>query len=143
MGVCGDVCCVAPVDKGSGFLRLGALKYMVCLCKGCDGCCVLCLYCDAWSSRCLCMISGSVSSCRCCLLSSCVHHVAVLNAEICITCSLLILVEDARGDHMDEAYSRAGLMTALYVAMSVPICLPHPVAVSVFITCSGLCACTG
>ena len=29
------------------------------------------------------------------------------------TCSLLMLVEDARGDHMEEEYSRAGLMTAL------------------------------
>ena len=28
-------------------------------------------------------------------------------------CILLMLVEDARGDHMEEAYSRAGLMTAL------------------------------
>ena len=31
----------------------------------------------------------------------------------CMTCSLLMLVEDARGDHMEEAYSRAGLITAL------------------------------
>ena len=38
---------------------------------------------------------------------------AVLNAGFCITCSLLILVKDARGDHMEEAYSRAGLITAL------------------------------
>ena len=51
-------------------------------------------------------------------------------------------VEDARGDHMEEAYSRAGLMIALYVAISVSLCLPHSVAVSVFIICSGLCACT-
>ena len=41
-----------------------------------------------------------------------------------------------------RAYSRAGLMTALLVAMSVSFCLPHPVAVSVFIICSGVCACT-
>ena len=34
---------------------------------------------------------------------SCVHPVAVLNAEFCMTCSLLMLVEDARGDHMEEA----------------------------------------
>ena len=33
--------------------------------------------------------------------------------QFCMTCSLLMLVEDARGDHMEEAYSRAGLMTAL------------------------------
>ena len=43
---------------------------------------------------------------------------------------------------MEEAYSRAGLMTALSVAMSVSFCLPHPVAVSAFIICSDLCACT-
>ena len=33
-------------------------------------------------------------------------------------------------------------MTAIYVAMSVSFCLPHPVAVSAFNICSGLCACT-
>ena len=46
----------------------------------------------------------SVSSCRCCMFVSCMHHVAVLNAAFCLTCSLLMLVEDARGDHMEEAY---------------------------------------
>ena len=60
-----------------------------------------------------CMGSMSVSSCRWCMFLSCVHPVAVLNAAFCITCSLLLLVEDARGNHMEEAYSRAGLMTAL------------------------------
>ena len=40
MGVCGNVCCVVAVVKDSGFLRLGVLKYVVCLCNGCDGCCV-------------------------------------------------------------------------------------------------------
>ena len=44
---------------------------------------------------------------------SCVHPVAVLNAAFCMTCSLLMPVEDARGDHMEETYSRAGLKTAL------------------------------
>ena len=44
---------------------------------------------------------------------SCVHPVAVLNAALCRTCSLLMLVEDARGDHMEESYSRAGLRTVL------------------------------
>ena len=44
---------------------------------------------------------------------SCVHCVVVLNAAFCMTCSLLMLVEDARGDHMEEAYSRTGAMTAL------------------------------
>ena len=57
------------------------------------------------------MGSMSVSSCRWCM--SCVHHVVVLNAAFCMTCSLLMLVEDAKGDHMEEEYSRSGLMTAL------------------------------
>ena len=43
---------------------------------------------------------------------------------------------------MQEAYSGAGLITALYVAMSVSFCLPHPVAVSAFMICRGVCACT-
>ena len=47
------------------------------------------------------MGSMSVSSCRCCMFVSCVHPVPVLNAVFCMTCSLLMLVEDARGDHMD------------------------------------------
>ena len=112
-GVCGNVCCVAAVVKDSVFLSLGVLKYVVCLCRGCDGCCVFCLYCEAWSYRCSCMWSMSVSSCRCCMFVSCVHPVAVLNVAFCMTCSLLMLVVIARGDHMEEAYYRAGLMTAL------------------------------
>ena len=43
----------------------------------------------------------------------CVHPVAVLNVAFCMTCSLLMLVEDAIGDHTEESYSRAGLITAL------------------------------
>ena len=54
------------------------------------------------------MGSVSVSSCRCCMFVSCVHP-----AAFCMTCSLLMLVEDAIGDHTEEAYSRAGLITAL------------------------------
>ena len=44
------------------------------------------------------MGSVSVSSCRCCMFVSCMHPVAVLNAAFCMTCSLLMLVEDAIGD---------------------------------------------
>ena len=65
------------------------------------------------SCRCSCMGSVGVSSCRCCMFVSCVHPVAVLIAAFCMTCSLLMLVEDAIGDHTEEAYSRAGLITAL------------------------------
>ena len=70
------------------------------------------------------MGSMSVSSCRCCMFVSCMHPVFTLNAAFCMTCSLLMLVEDASCDQMEEAY-----------------CLPHPVAVSVFIISSVLTAC--
>ena len=59
------------------------------------------------------MGSMIVLSCRCCMFVSCVHPVAILNAAFCMTCSLLMLVEDARGDHIEGAYYKAGLMTAL------------------------------
>ena len=88
VGVCGNVCCVAVVVKNSGVLSLGVLKYVVCLCRGSDGCCVFCLYCEAWSCMCSCMGSVSVSSCRCCMFVSGMHPVAVLNAAFCMTCSL-------------------------------------------------------
>ena len=65
----------------------------------------------------LCVCVGDVmnvvfSSCRCCMFVSCVYPVAVLNAAFCITCSLLMLVEDEIGDHTEEANSRTGLITA-------------------------------
>ena len=59
------------------------------------------------------MGSVSVSSCICCMFVSCVHPVAVLNDAYCMTCSLFMLVEHARGDYMEEAYSRAGLIIVL------------------------------
>ena len=40
-----------------------------------------------------------------CCIYDCVHHVTVLNAAFCMACSLLMLVEDARGDYMEETYS--------------------------------------
>ena len=52
VGVCGNVCCVAAVVKDSVF-SLRVLKYV--FGKGCDGFCVLCLYCEAWTCRCSCM----------------------------------------------------------------------------------------
>ena len=35
-------------------------------------------------------------------VSSCVHHVVVLNAAFCMTFSLLMLVEGAIGDHTEH-----------------------------------------
>ena len=40
----------------------------------------------------------SVSSCICCMFVSWLHPVTVLNAAFCMTCSLLILAEDERGE---------------------------------------------
>ena len=59
------------------------------------------------------MGSVSVSSCLGCMFVSCVYPVAVLNAAFCMTCSLLMLVEDATGDHMKNDTPRVGLITAL------------------------------
>ena len=103
VGVRYNVCRVS-VDVKDRVFSLGVLKYVACLCEESDGCCVFCLYCDAWSSRCSCMGSMSVSSCRC-MIVSCVHPVAVFNTAFCMTCSLLMLVQDARGDHKEKRHT--------------------------------------
>ena len=83
----------------------------VCLfiCSDCVEVCgiVCCVPAVVKNSGCSCMGSVSVSSCICCMCVSCVHPVTVLNVGFCVTCRLLMLVEDARGHHMEEAYSRA------------------------------------
>ena len=43
----------------------------------------------------------------------CVLCASCGSSKLCMTCSLLMLVEDALGDHMEEAYFRAGPMTNL------------------------------
>ena len=59
--------------------------------------------------ECECFVMQMLSRQKCVgMVVSCVHPVAVLNAAFCMTCSLLMLVEDAIGDHTEEAYSRAG-----------------------------------
>ena len=58
---------------------------------------------------------------------SVVHPVAILSAVFCVICSLLMVVSDARGDHMVETYWSMGLVMALYVAMIVSFCFPHVV----------------
>ena len=70
------------------FLSLGVYGCIVSLCSGCVGCCAFCLICDAWSCKCWCIGSTLVSSCRCCVLVSCVHPVAILRAVFCTICSL-------------------------------------------------------
>ena len=58
----------------------------------------------------------------------------------CTICSLSMLVSDAFGDHMVEAYSITGLVMALYVASIVFLCLPHFVEVSMLIVLRALVA---
>ena len=60
---------------------------------------------------------------------SCVHPVDILRAVFFTICSLSMLVSDALGDHMVEAYSSRGLVMALYVASMVSLCLHHLVEV--------------
>ena len=48
-------------------------------------------------------------------------EVSVLNAAFCMNCSLFMLVEDERGDHMEEAYSSAGLMWCGHRIASRPL----------------------
>ena len=114
------------------FLSLGVCGWIVSLCSGCVGCCAFCLICDACSCKCWCIGSTLVSSCRCCVLVSCVHPVAILRAVFCTICSLSMFVSDALGDHIVEAYSSTGLVMALYVASMVSLCLPHLVEVRTF-----------
>ena len=66
------------------------------------------------------MGSMSVSSYRSCMFVSCVHPVAVLNAVFCMTYILLMLVEDARGDHMEEVYCLIG--SHEYLILFTPSC---------------------
>ena len=56
---------------------------------------------------------------------SAVHPVAILRALFCTVCSVCRLVLEMMGDHMALAYSRMGLMMALYVVVSVSFCLPQ------------------
>ena len=105
VGVCENVCCVAAVVKYSDFFSLGVLKYVVCLCSGGDGCCVFCLYCEAWSCRCSCM--GSVSF-------------AMQMFYVCASCgsSQCCVLHDLQFDNASRGCKS--------------FCLPHPVAVSAF-----------
>ena len=79
-----------------------------------------------------------VSSCRCCVLVSVVHPVAILNAVFCVICSLLTVVSDTSADHIMEVYSSMGLIMVLYVASIVSFCLPYVVDVSALRICIAL-----
>ena len=64
-----------------------------------------------------------------------VHPVAVLNAELCMTCTLLMLVGDARGTFQSLSHD------CLVGRHERLLLVPYPVAVSVFIICRCVCVC--
>ena len=96
--------------KVAGFISRCEVLCVVYMYSGCGRYYAFCLTCDACNCKCFCMGRMLVLSCRCCMLVSCVHPVQAIRAAFCMTCSLLMVVGDAIGGHMDEAYSRVGLM---------------------------------
>ena len=66
--------------------------------------------------------SLSVSTCRCCISVSYVHLVAVRNAAFYMTCCLLMLVKDTRGDNMEEVYSKTGLSFVVACVLVLRCC---------------------
>ena len=95
------------------FFCPGVLKYVVCLCSGCDGCCVFFVFIVRRGA-----VGARVWECECFFVMQmyvCVLCASCCNVAFCMTCSFFMLVEDKQGYHMEEAYSRAGLITALYV----------------------------
>ena len=109
VGICVNVC--------------GVVCVVVCFFFLTSGCCLLCCYVvGVWGGCCdFCLISDA---CRCCVLVSVVHPVAILSAVCCVIYSLLMCVSDASSDHMFEMYSSMGLVMALYVARIVSFCIP-------------------
>ena len=97
------------------------------------------------------MGSVSVPSCRSCMFVSCVHPVAVLNAAFCMTFSMLMLVEDARSGHMEEAYSKAGLLwvrchgyySVVYLRYRLLVCSVWSRMNRVQVVLSGFIVCPG
>ena len=67
VGVCGMFVVQQELLKIMGIFNLGVLKYGVCLCRGCDRWCAFRLNYQAWSCRCSCMGSVSVSSSDLCV----------------------------------------------------------------------------
>ena len=73
------------------------------------------------------------------MVVSCVHPVTVLNAAFCTTCCLLMLAEHARPYGKNTLQSRS--QDFLYVSHECLLFTPSA-AVSAFIICRDLCACT-
>ena len=109
--VCRNVCYVAGIVEDSGVSEHWSMLY-VCVSYVMDVEFFVCIMSRGAVCARVWKVCG-VSSYRCCMCVSCVYPVAGHNAAFCMTCSLLMIVEDVRGDHMEEAYTRAGLITSL------------------------------
>ena len=59
---------------------------MLCVCRGCDECCVFCLYCEEWSCMWSCMGSVSVSSCVCLCLVCILWQFSMLRSAWLAVC---------------------------------------------------------
>ena len=101
----------------------------------CSGSCACCLSCDLCNFMCVFMGSIFVSVYRLCVFVSSVQPVIVRSAEFCIVCSLFMFVFDMMGDQIVLAYSRMGLVIALYVMLSVSLDFPQGVVVIAFMMC--------
>ena len=114
IGICVDVCGVVYVAE------------CCLLCCYVFGLCGVGIFAVSVMCTCKCYFMGNmcVSSCRCCVLVSVVHPVAILSAVFCVICSLLMFVSDASGDHMVETYLNMGLIIDLYVRVSFPFVFP-------------------
>ena len=97
------------------FMSLGGFVRNVSEYNGCCGFCVCSLNCDASSCRWVHTGSILVSSCKCWMLVSRVHPVAILRAAFCIICILFMLVCEIIGPQIVFAYSKMGRVMALYV----------------------------
>ena len=73
----------------------------------------------------MCYLIGNmlVSSCKCCVLVSLVHSVAMHNAVFCMVCSLF--VSDMVGDYMVVPYFNVFLVMVVYVFSIVSSDLPQ------------------
>ena len=78
VGVCGNVCCVAGIV--GNIFKPWSVEACLCLCRGCDRCCVFCLNCKAWNCMCLC-----IGKCECFVMQMlCVLCVSCGSSQCCV-----------------------------------------------------------
>ena len=76
------------------------------------------------------------------MLYVCVLFASCGSSQCCILHDLLFVNAGYKRRPYGRGIPQSRYDDCLIVAMSFSYCIPHPVAVSAFIICSGLCACT-